>query len=109
MAVTVSLNIDYCASYLSSLFLIMADDKSASQSYGIYVAGVCITALLLAVPYWMMRFRAVQQDRSKLSIPSYIFFVCFCIMFVVNLALLLAAVFHPSDMKDKDAESYWLY
>ena len=99
MAVTVSLNINYCASYLSSLFLIMADDKSASQSYGIYVSGVCITALLLAVPYWMMRAKVVQQDRSKLSIPSCIFFVCFWLMFVVNLSLLLAAVFQPSDLK----------
>ena len=105
MAVTVSLNIDYCASYIASLFQLMADHKTASQSYGIYVAGVTITAILLAIPYWMMRAKAVQQDRSKLRVPSYVFFVCFWLMFVVNLALLLAAVFHSSEMSKEN----WLY
>ena len=105
MAVTVSLNIDYCASYLSSLFLLMGEHKTASQSYGIYVAGVVITAIILAIPYWLMRAKAVQQDRSKLTIPSYIFFVCFLVMFLVNLALLLAAIFHPENVTADN----WLY
>ena len=105
MAVTVSLNIDYCASYLASLFQ-LGSDQNAAQSYGVYVAGVAITAVLLAIPYfWLLRAKAVQQDRSKLTIPSYVFFVCFLIMFLVNLALLLTAVFHSTDIKPDN----WLW
>ena len=60
MAVTVSLNIDYCASYLASLFLLGSDMDSGS-SYGVYVAGVVITTLILVGPYWMLRPRGSAQ------------------------------------------------
>ena len=74
MAVTVSLNIDYCASYLASLFLIGSDLDSAS-SYGVYVAGVLITTIILVVPYWKLRL--AHQQREKLALPAFVFAGCF--------------------------------
>ena len=76
MAVTVSLNIDYCASYLASLFLI-GSDMEAAGSYGIYVVGIVITTGILAFPYWKLRQH--NQRRSKLALPAYIFAGCFAL------------------------------
>jgi len=55
MAVTVSLNIDYCASYIASVMLIHNDSLSSGGRYGVYVAGVALTSVMLFVPYWKLR------------------------------------------------------
>ena len=54
MAVTVSFNIDYCASYIASVVLIN-NELSSGGRYGVYVAGVALTSVLLFVPYWKLR------------------------------------------------------
>lgn len=89
MAVTVSLNIDYCASYLASLFLLNSDLDSAS-SYGVYVAGVLITTIILVVPYWKLRL--AHQQREKLALPAFVFAGCFLPLILINISLIIAAV-----------------
>lgn len=80
MAVTVSFNIDYCASYLASLFIMSSDDLTSGQKYGFYVAGVIITALILVIPYWRLQPQdSFQHQREKLALPAYILSVCFCL------------------------------
>ena len=94
MAVTVSLNIDYCASYLASAFL-TGSDLDAAGSYGVYVAGIVITTGILVVPYWKMRLYI--HERSKLALPAYIFAGCFAVQIVLNILTLIVAICFSND------------
>ena len=106
MAVTVSLNIDYCASYLASLFLLGSDMDSGS-SYGVYVAGVVITTLILVGPYWMLRPRGSAQQREKLALPAYIFAGCFCLQWFTNWILMIVAVSMSNDFAPGNPTDNW--
>lgn len=97
-------NIDYCASYIASCAL-LDSNVSPATSYGYYILGICVTSVIIFVPYWFLRKAPSSPDHDKIALFSKVFIACFALQFLTMISLMLAALSNSSD--DPKTSKLW--